>query len=65
MESNFSNNLKELREEKNITQKQLAVVLNTTVKTISHWETGYSEPSIKQIIDLAQFFSVSIEELLC
>ena len=38
MQNNFGNNWKELREEKDITQKQPAVALSTTVKTISHRE---------------------------
>ena len=64
MENNFSTNLKQLRIENKVTQQQLAQALNTTVKTVSHWETGYTEPSIKQILDLATFFNVSLEDLL-
>lgn len=58
-------NLKHFRKEGKVTQQQLAAALHTTVKTISHWETGYSEPSINQIIELADFFNVSLEDLLC
>lgn len=60
----FSENLKNLRLMKNIGQKELAQQLNTTVKTVSHWETGYSEPSINQLILLSDFFEVSIDELV-
>ena len=60
----FSENLKSMRQLKNIGQKELAEVLNTTVKTVSHWETGYSEPSISQLIAISNFFEVSIDELV-
>ena len=57
-------NLKDLRKAKGIGQDRLAEELNVSVKTISHWETGYSEPSIAQLIELANFFDVSIDELV-
>ncbi|MGN1060715.1 MAG: helix-turn-helix domain-containing protein [Candidatus Coproplasma sp.] len=60
----FSENLKTLRKLRGIAQTQLAQALNTSIKTISHWETGYSEPSIDQILALAEFFSITTDELL-
>lgn len=60
----FSENLKQLRTVKNIGQKQLAQILNITLKTVSHWETGYCEPSISQLIALADYFEVSVDELI-
>ena len=64
MELNFKKNLKQLRSDNNLTQAALAKRLNTTIKTISHWETGYSEPSIMQIIELANIFNISTDDLL-
>lgn len=64
MEINFKENLKQLRTDNNLTQAALAKRLNTTIKTISHWETGYSEPSILQIIELANIFNISTDDLL-
>ena len=64
MELNFSNNLKRLRLENSLSQKQLAEKLNTTTKTISHWETAYTEPSISQILEISKLFQVSLEDLL-
>lgn len=60
----FPNNLKLLRKEKNISQTELSKLLKVSLKTISHWETGYSEPSIDQIIFLAKFFNISADDLL-
>lgn len=56
--------IKSLREEKKIGQQELAEALNVSRKTISHWETGYSAPSIPQLIALADFFNVTIDELV-
>ena len=51
----FSENLKSLRSACGAGQKQIAEMLNISLKTVSHWETGYSEPSIAQLIQLADF----------
>lgn len=60
----FNENLKLFRAGKGVGQKQLAELLNITVKTVSHWETGYCEPSINQLIALADFFDVTVDELI-
>ncbi len=60
----FNKNLKSLRESKNISQETLANELSVSVKTISHWETGYTEPSLSQLVHLASFFCVTLDELI-
>lgn len=60
----FGENLKNLRRVKRVSQGELAEVLHISLKTVSHWETGYTEPSITQLIALADFFDVSIDELV-
>ncbi len=60
----FGENLKQLRITEGVGQTALAAALNISVKTISHWETNYSEPSIAQLIQLADFFNVSLDELV-
>lgn len=60
----FKDNLKNLRKELNLSQKDVAQSLNVSFKTISHWELGYSEPSICQIIKLKEILKASFEELL-
>ena len=60
----FKENLKTIRKEKHISQEALAKYLDVSIKTISHWETGYSEPSIAQLIQIADFFDVSLDFLL-
>ena len=60
----FKNRLKELRTERNISQKALGSVLNMSKMAISHWESGHSEPSIAQLIFLSEFFDVSVDYLI-
>ena len=64
MKINFSNNLKLLRTAKKLSQKDLATKMNITIKTISHWETGYTEPSISQLVMLSEIFDISIDDLI-
>ena len=60
----FSESLKSLRRENKIDQNKLASELKVSPKTISHWETGYTEPSIAQLISLSKIFNVSLDELI-
>ena len=61
---NFAKNLKKLRQDNNLSQEDIAEKLNTSFKTVSHWETGYSEPSLTQLEKLSKIFDVSIDELI-
>lgn len=56
--------LKKLRKERNISQLNLAMQLNTNQNTISRYETGEREPGIKELIQIADFFDVSVDYLL-
>ncbi|MBQ7831667.1 MAG: helix-turn-helix transcriptional regulator [Clostridia bacterium] len=60
----LKDNLKLLRLEKGVGQKDLAETLNVSVKTVSHWETGYTEPSIQQLIQIAEYFELTLDELV-
>ena len=56
--------LKELRKEKGITQEQFAEVLGISGRTISRWETGSNMPDISLLVEIADFFDVSIPEII-
>lgn len=60
----FKDRLKELRKESNISQSEIAKMLNMSKMAVSHWENGHSEPSIEQLKTLAQFFNVSVDYLI-
>lgn len=55
------NRIKQLREEYNITQIQLAKKLNKTQQTISLYENGTNEPDLDGYILLSKLFNCSIE----
>jgi len=56
--------IKALREQKRMTQKDLAKRLAVSDKTISKWETGRGLPDISILKDLAKALGISVEELL-
>ena len=60
----FGDFIKELRKEKQLTQKELGEKLNITDKAISKWERGLSFPDIAVLKDLSEFFEIDISELL-
>lgn len=60
----FYNNLKELRIEKGLLQRELAEKLNTSNSTICDWERGRSEPSINDLITLSQIFDCTTDFLI-
>ena len=60
----FSQRLRELRQDKKLSMKQLAKEINTTDAAISNWENGVNEPKISYIISIAKFFGVTSDYLL-
>lgn len=54
----------ELRKEKNMTQKQVAELMNISDKTISKWERGLGCPDVSLLLSLSNIFGVSIEGIL-
>lgn len=55
--------IKKLREEKNLTQEQLAQILNVSGKTVSKWETGQGLPDISLLEPIARALDISVIEL--
>ena len=56
--------LKVLRKEKGLTQEQLAQQLHVSGRTVSRWETGSNMPDISLLIEIAEFYDVSIPEIV-
>lgn len=55
--------LKDLREDHDLTQQDIADLLKTTREQISKYETGKQMMGIDRYIRLAQFYNVSIDYL--
>lgn len=60
----FGENLQKLRKGKNISQENLAEELKVSRQTIGKWENGTTYPETEVLIQISDFFDVSIDTLL-
>ena len=60
----FHEKLQELRKSKGLTQEELAEALYISRTAISKWESGRGYPSIDSLKGIANYFSVTIDDLL-
>lgn len=61
---NMGNKLRSLREERNLTQKQIADRIGVTVSAISAYEAGIRFPALHSVAKLASIYHVSTDYLL-
>ena len=61
----MKNNLKQIRNSKDLLQTKVAMDLNITRETVSSYETGRVFPSSDMLIKLADYYNTSIDYLLC
>jgi len=64
MNNNFSENLKKIRKDNNLSQEQLAEKLGVSRQAISKWESGIAYPEMDKIIALCTKFNLNIDDLL-
>ena len=57
-------NLKQLRTEKNISQQQLAALLNVSQQSINKYENHETEPNLDTLISMADYFDTSVDYLI-
>ena len=60
----FARILQDLREDRDISRKDLALALNISVSTLGMYEQGRREPNIDMLIKMADYFDVSIDFLV-
>lgn len=60
----FALNIKKLREERNLSQKDIADHLGVTRQAVNSYECGRREPDYQTLIKLADFFRVTVDFLL-
>ena len=56
--------LKKLRNEKGITQEELARHFNVSNRSVSRWETGTNLPDISLLVEIADFYDVDVREII-
>ena len=56
--------IKKLRNEKDLTQEQLAEQFSVSRRTVSRWETGNNMPDLDILVEMVDYFDVDLRELL-
>ena len=59
----FSQNLRRLRLEKNLTQERLANILGVSVQSVSRWECGNTLPDVMLLPEIARLYHVTVDDL--
>lgn len=62
---NYTDMIKELREDRDLTQTQIAKILGTSQQIYSRYELGIRELPIKHLINLCKYYNVSADYILC
>lgn len=60
----LAQNLKYLREQRGMSQQELAEVLEISQAAVGNWENEHREPDLKTIIRLAEYFGVSLNDFI-
>lgn len=60
----FSENLMRLRKQKGLSQEEFANEVGVSRQTVSKWELGVSTPEMEKLIQMSNFFGVSVDDLL-
>ena len=61
----FPSRLRKLREEKGVSQAVLSAMLGVSKSTVGLWETGDTLPDARALYDMANYFGVSVDYMLC
>ena len=64
MQLKLNENIKKYRKDMGLTQEELAEAFGVTVGAVSKWESGSNVPDILTLMQLADFFSISVDVLL-
>ena len=56
--------LKKIRTQQNLNQQKVAMDLNISREALSHYENGKREPSLSLLVQMSQYFNVSINYLI-
>ena len=60
----FRDNLLHLRQQRNMTQEQLAMLLGVSRQSVAKWESGQSTPEVDKLVKMADLFGCSLDEFV-
>ena len=60
----LSDNLVRLRKSRKLTQAEFADIIKYSDKSVSKWETGMSVPGLETLVEIANFYGISIDDLI-
>ena len=60
----LSDNLVRLRKSRNLTQAEFADIIKYSDKSVSKWETGMSVPSLETLVDIADYYGMTLDDLV-
>ena len=63
MNNAFANNLRRLRQAKNLTQEQAAESLGVSAQSVSRWECGNTYPDVMLLPEIARLYGVTVDDL--
>lgn len=61
---NYYERLKDIREDYDLTQSDVAVILGTTRQQVSKWENGTQMMGVDKYVTLAKHYNISVDYLL-
>ena len=64
MNIKLAENIKRLRAEKGMSQKELAIRLSVSPQAVSRWENGLAYPDIEMLPRIAELYGVSLDTLM-
>ena len=64
METNIADNIRTFRKQRGLTQEQLAEILGVSIGAVYKWESKSCLPELRLIMEMADFFDVSVDTLL-
>lgn len=60
----LASQIRKHRKLSNLSQENLAEILEVSRQTVSTWETGKKSPTLSKIVDMAELFGVTLDELI-
>ncbi len=64
MKLTLAENIRAFRKDRRLTQEQLAEAMGVTVGSVYKWETGQAIPELSMLVEIADFFDISMDVLL-